>query len=153
MKKLWKWIKSLFHKKHSSASGSSGNKFDYSRLEWLYGGFSGAKAVEDTSGAGCLVKSARLEGSGARLSFTGSLWGCDYAHPEARMCIFCKSGSRWVGGFWEWGSTGRVFRDFKNIRDHYKGWDPSVLDKASEFAFVVVNKSGSKRSNVVTFGR
>jgi hypothetical protein len=147
MKKFWKWLKSLFTKK----SGSS--KFDYSKLEWLYGGASGFRAVEDTSSAGCRVKSVKLEGTGLRFTYDGSMWGNDYKHPEARMCLFCRTGSRWVGGFWEWGSTGRMYRDFKNIRDHYKGWDPSLVDKASEFAFVVTDKSCSKRSNVVVFGR
>ena len=152
MKKIWKWIKSLFSKKSGFGSGSN---FKYDKLEWLYGGFSGFRAMEDTSSSGLKVLSARLEPGkdGMRFEYQGNMWGYDYDHHDARMCIFCKTGSRWVGGFWEWGSLKRNFRDFKNIRDHHKGWDPSVLDKAQEFAFVVTDKSGSKRSNVVTFKR
>lgn len=144
MKKFWKWIKSLFSRK----SGP-----DFKSLEWRFGGFDGSNAREDTSPAGLRVLSAKLENTGMRFEYSGGMWGYDYAHHDARMCLFVPSGKKWVGGFWEWGSLKRNYRDFKNIRQGFKGWDPSLVASARELAFVVTDKTGSRRSNVVVFKR
>ena len=62
-------------------------------------------------------------------------------------------GGSWTGGKFDWISTSRLKRGFENVRDRYNGWEPAALDKASEFAFVIVAANGKKRTNVISAKR
>ena len=64
-----------------------------------------------------------------------------------------KVGGFWGGGKFDWISTSRLKRGYENIRDRYNGWEPDALDKASEFAFVIVAANGGKRTNVIAAKR
>jgi hypothetical protein len=68
-------------------------------------------------------------------------------------CLFCYSGGKWVGGKFDWVSTSRRTRDFKNIHEGYHGWSPTVFKNATAYAFVIVSKDGKSRSNVIRCGR
>ena len=137
----------------SGSSGSSGSSSSSKKLKvvWLYGGMDGSKAKENTSPSGYSLKSASLSGDTLRFSGSGSMWGYEHATPDARNCLFFKEGDAYYGGFFEWGSVDRTSRPIHNIKDRYKGWDYARCMNASEFAFCITNKSGSERSNFVTF--
>ena len=117
--------------------------------DWRFGGFNGAKAVEDAS---CQIKSVSVSGKGVTFKFSGgSWWGATHGDPTMRCCAFYRDGSgKWVGGFWEWGSPDRTYRAFTNIDDGYKGWDAKAFRSAKEHAFAICSKDGKRRSNVIT---
>ena len=116
---------------------------------WRYGGFDGSRAKEDSA---CRIKSVSMSDKGVEFKFSGSWWGATHDNPTMRCCAFFKSGDKWVGGFWEWGSPDRTYRAFTNIDDGYNGWSGSDFHAAKEYAFLICSKDGKKRSNVVYVG-
>ena len=54
-----------------------------------------------------------------------------------------------VGGKFDWISSSRSTRDFKNIYGGYGGWNLSNVPKTTTAAFVIVSKDGKWRSNIV----
>lgn len=118
----------------------------YDRLVWAAGGgnYAGA-ALTDERLTGLTVAPPNMAVAwGSDLSS----WGYDYDQASAYACLFCEVNGQWLGGKFEWISRSRSTREFKNIYARYNGWNPAWLT-AKKFAFVVVNKQGTKRTNVV----
>ncbi len=128
--------------------------FDYSSLDWCWGGFS-AKSAKPVDG----VVIANLKVSSNGMSYSWKSGGCEWLGASSKTdasclaCLFCKVDGKWLGGKFDWISTSRTTRDFANIHDGYNGWNPKALSSATEYAFVIVGKDGKRRSNVITCGR
>ena len=73
--------------------------------------------------------------------------------PACLACLFCLIGGKWIGGKFDWISTSRTSRDFKNVSDGYNGWDKGAIGKAAKYAFVIVSRDGKKRTNVIACGK
>jgi len=142
LKKLWKKILRWLDIEQEEP-------FDYSRLQWKYGGCNGSAAKEDTSDGGYKLVSGSVSNKAITFNGQGGMWGYTHDKAYARNCIFFEESGEWYGGFWEWGSVDRVRREFDNIHDGYKGWDGARFDRAKKVLFFVMNKSGSKRSNLL----
>lgn len=129
----------------------AGDEVSPSLLDWCWGGFKGASA---TPADGVAISSLRVTASG--LSYRWAAGGCerlgaesreDYSHTLA--CLFCRIGGVWRGGKFDWISTSRTTRDFKNVRDGYGGWRPDAIEVADAYAFVIVSRDGKRRTNIV----
>lgn len=120
-------------------------------LVYRYGGFDGSRAAEDAA-----TQIAGLHITRSRLSFKWAKGGCENLGATSRTdtdhtfaCAFYWDGSRWVGGKFDWISTSRTTRDFKNIDDHYHGWNPDAFWSAPRRAFCIVSRDGRKRTNLL----
>lgn len=140
----------------SASSPSADDAVDFSLLQWSYGGFKGGGAK--------LSSKARIENlkvSSSGMTYTWSAGGCedlgassckDYSHTVA--CLFVRVAGAWRGGKFDWVSTSRTSRDFKNIVDKgYQGWPTNSIGSADAYAFVIVGGDGKSRTNVITCGR
>lgn len=138
-----------------SASPTSSDAVDFASLEWAWGGFNGSKAkLVD----GAEIGSLKVTADG--MSYKWVAGGCEQLGALSRTdadhtlaCLFVRVGGKWQGGKWEWISTSRTTRDFKNVREGYGGWDASALGKATAFAFVIVSDDGKRRTNVALFSK
>lgn len=123
---------------------------DYSLLDWCYGGFKGGGASLDGKAR---IMGLRVSASGLSYSWMGG--GCENlgaTGKEDAACIaalFCLVGGKWRGGKFDWISTSRTTRDFKNIAEAYNGWDKGAVGKADKFAFVICSRDGKRRTNVI----
>lgn len=118
-------------------------------ISWKYGGVDGSKAKEDPA---TQIRDLRISGDGLRYAWArGDLsnWGLSKTDAGALACAFFWDGSRWVGGKFDWISTSRLTRDFKNIRDRYNGWDPDAFFAAKRRAFCIVSADGKRRTNLL----
>jgi uncharacterized repeat protein (TIGR02543 family) len=134
---------------------TSADDVDFSLLQWTYGGFKGESAK---LGAEPRITGLKLNNSGMSYSWKsggceslGATSGSDYSRTVA--CLFCHYGGKWVGGKFDWVSTSRRTRDFKNIHEGYNGWSPKAFSGADAYAFVIVSKDGKSRSNVIRCGK
>jgi hypothetical protein len=124
----------------------------YSDLNWSHGGFNGSKAVLNP-----VAVIGNLSVSSGGLSFRWISGNCQTLGASSSgdidktlACMFYRdSGGRWQGGKFDWISTSRLTRDFKNVDSGYQGWNAAAFRSASEVAFVVVGLNG-RRSNVIT---
>ena len=131
--------------------GATVDAVDYAALRWNMGGFNGARAVRHDG-----VEIGGLNVGRDGMSYRWVRGGCEQLGAPSRTdssktlaCIFYRDGSgAWVGGKFDWISTSRTTRDFKNIHGGYNGWNAAEFDAASEFAFVIVG-TGGRRSNVI----
>lgn len=136
-----------------ATSGEDGDDVPFKSLDFKWGGF------KPSATAAIAARIASLKVAGDGLSYKWAEGGCERlgatsaTDAAALACLFCKVDGSWVGGKFEWVSTSRVTRSFDNIREHYNGWQPEALDKASEFAFVIVAANGKKRTNVISAKR
>lgn len=119
-------------------------------LVWKFGGVDGSRATEDPSVRIGSLKSTRSGLSYAWESGTSlRAWGLADGDAEALACAFYRSGDIWIGGKFDWISTSRRSRDYKNIDGRYHGWDPDAFFAASEHGFCILSKDGKKRSNFI----
>ena len=122
---------------------------DYSLLDWCWGGFKGGGASLDGKAR---IMGLRVTSGG--LSYSWMSGGCENLGASSKddaACIaalFCLMGGKWRGGKFDWISTSRTTRDFKNIAEAYNGWDREAVGKADKFAFVICSRDGKKRTNV-----
>ncbi len=119
-------------------------------LVFRYGGFKGGNALEDPATQIGAVKMSR---SGMSYKWTkGDLgnWGLAHTQTDALACAFFWSDKEqaWIGGKFDWISTSRTTRDFKNIDDGYNGWRASEFWSAPRRAFCIVSKDGRVRTNL-----
>lgn len=135
-------------------SGESEDGVDFSMLKWNWGGFSGGGAKLD---AKARIYNLSVKSSG--MTYKWMQGGCENLGAKSKedaaclACLFCLIGGSWVGGKFDWISTSRLSRDFKNISDGYCGWDRQAVSKADKFAFVIVSKDGKRRTNVIACGK
>ncbi|MBR1608334.1 MAG: hypothetical protein IJ678_01825 [Kiritimatiellae bacterium] len=118
-------------------------------LQWKYGGFKPAtNAVRST----VTISMPRFSGDGMRFNWVRDLgaWGIPYEVPDALACLFVKNEEgEWIGGKFEWISSSRDAREFKNVRSGYNGWNLRGVPNPCAAAFVVFRKDGRRRSNIV----
>ena len=138
-----------------NSNSTADDAVDYSLLQWSYGGFKGGGAKLSDKAR---IKNLKVSSSG--LSYSWAAGGCedlgafsrdDYDHTVA--CLFVRVGGVWRGGKFDWVSTSRTSRDFKNIDDGYQGWPTNSISKADAYAFVIVGGDGKSRTNVITCGK
>ena len=138
-----------------TAPGATVDAVAYSALNWDRGGFDGRKAVLHD---GVEIGSLNVGRDG--MSYRWVRGGCEQLGASNKgdfsktlACIFYKDSSgKWTGGKFDWISTSRTTRDFKNTHSGYNGWNAAEFDAAREFAFVVVG-TGGRRSNVIRGAR
>lgn len=127
---------------------------DFPLLRWCWGGFNGGKAVP---AGGARITSLDVRSDG--LSYRWASGGCELlgaASSTDASCIaalFVSIDGTWRGGKFDWISTSRRTRDFKNILEGYQGWDKAAIGKADAYAFLIVSADGRKRTNVLMHGR
>ena len=120
-------------------------------LVFKFGGFDGSKAVEDQNAQ---IKDLHMSKSG--LSHKWAKGGCETLGSTSRTdcdhtlaCAFYWDGKQWIGGKFDWTSTSRTTRDFKNLNGGYKGWKPDLFWAASRRAFCIVSEDGKRRTNLI----
>ena len=118
---------------------------------WCYGGEDGSKAVEVE---GCTIADLCVSSSGLRYRWTSG--GCEMLGARSAddasclACLFIRDGAgTWRGGKFDWISTTRTTRDFKNIRGFYKGWPEDAIENAEAFRFCVLSADCKKRTNFI----
>lgn len=134
----------------STTTSTSADEVNFSLLQWTWGGFKGGSAK--------LASQPRISGlkvSSGGMSYSWKSGGCENLGSSSATdascvaCLFCYSGGKWVGGKFDWISTSRRTRDFKNINEGYNGWSAATFSRAEAYAFVIVSKDGKTRSNVI----
>ena len=138
-----------------TAPGATVDAVDYASLRWSMGGFNGTRAVRHDG-----VEIGGLNVGRDGMSYRWVRGGCEQLGAGSKgdssktlACIFYRDGSgAWVGGKFDWISTSRTTRDFKNTHSGYNGWNAAAFDAATEFAFVIVG-TGGRRSNVIRGAR
>ena len=138
------------------STSANDDAVDYSLLQWSYGGFKGGSAKLSNKAR---IKNLKVSSSG--MSYAWASGGCedlgassreDYKHTVA--CLFVRVGGAWRGGKFDWVSTSRTSRDFKNIAEKgYQGWPKNSIGSADAYAFVIVGGDGKWRTNVITCKR
>ena len=121
----------------------------FGELHWDFGGFKGEKAEKgDVQIAGLKMKK---DGLSFKYVEDLSHWGMSHTdYSGALACLFvCDRDGRWVGGKFDWISSSRKTRSFKNVYGGYNGWSLSNVPNPCPVAFVIVSKDGKKRSNVI----
>ena len=132
--------------------GTTTNVIDdvfFGELNWEYGGFKGGEAEF----GGVLISGLRMARDGLGFNYVRdlSVWGLAHGDADALACLFvCDNEGRWVGGKFDWISSSRNKRDFKNIYSGYEGWLLRNVPNPCTAAFVIVSKDGKKRSNVIS---
>ena len=136
-------------------SATVADEVDFSSLDWAWGGFSGSKAK---LAEGAEIGSLKVTADG--MSYKWGKGGCEQLGATSRedadhtlACLFVRIGGKWQGGKWEWISTSRTTRAFKNVREGYGGWRKDAIEAADAYAFCIVSKDGKKRTNVIKAGR
>lgn len=139
----------------ASASPASSDAVDFASLSWAWGGFNGAKAKPVD---GCEIGSLKVTTDG--MSYKWAKGGCEQLGASSRTdadhtlaCLFVRVGGRWQGGKFDWISTSRLSRDFKNVYDGYGGWRKDAIEAAEAYAFVICSSDGKRRSNVALFSK
>ena len=133
---------------------SGDDSVDFSLLQWSYGGFRGGSAQ---LAARPRISSLSVSSSG--LSYKWVSGGCEdlgassASAPDCIAALFYLVDGKWHGGKFDWISTSRLTRDFKNIKDGYHGWPPDAISKGKSFAFVIVSRDGKQRTNVIRFDK
>ena len=138
-----------------TAPGATVDAVGYAALKWNMGGFNGSKAVLHD---GVEIGSLNVGRDG--MSYRWVRGGCEQLgasnaehFQKTLACIFyIDNAGRWTGGKFDWISTSRTTRDFKNTHSGYNGWNAAEFDAAREFAFVIVG-TGGRRSNVIRGAR
>jgi hypothetical protein len=122
---------------------------DYSAFTWAYGGFNGSRAALSEP----RIASLRMDGmSGLSYRWAGpdlSAWGLGHTDAGALACLFVRrSDGSWIGGKFDWISSSRTTRDFRNLGG-YGGWTLTGIPNPTQAAFVIVSADGRRRSNVI----
>lgn len=123
----------------------------YADLNFCWGGFK----KNSKARIAARIKSLSVKSSG--MSYGWKSGGCENLGAGSKTdagatvaCLFCKINGKWQGGKFDWISTSRTTRDFKNIQDGYNGWDKGAIGKASAYAFTIVSVKTDTRTNVIT---
>lgn len=144
-------------------SNTDADATDYAAFKWIYGGWVGKNCQWDASQpriqnlafnkTGLSYSWFVNESSGKKMDL--SIWGLAYTDASAICCLFVqRSDGTWVGGKFDWISSSRLTRGFKEhvVESNgktYKGWSLDGVPNPCQAAFVICNKDGSRRSNVL----
>ncbi|MBQ3812149.1 MAG: hypothetical protein II841_01125, partial [Bacteroidales bacterium] len=120
-------------------------------LNWCWGGFNGSKAKEVSDAQ---IDSLKITSSG--MSYKWVKGGCEALGATSKTdsdhtlaCLFLVDGR---GGKFDWISTSRTTRDFKNINNGYNGWNASAFKACKTFYFCICSADGKRRTNVISCG-
>ena len=136
----------------TSATDTSGyevaDEVPYGSLKWTYGGISG----RGYGASGVSISGLRI--SGRSLSFhygtNLSAWGYSKDAIGGYACLFVqKEDGSWVGGKFDWISSSRSSRGLENVFGGYSGWTLSGVPNPCQAAFVILDASKKRRSNVI----
>ena len=137
-----------------ASSGSvAGSVSSSPSLDFRFGGF---KAKDPQEVAGCRIGNLKVGKDG--LSYKWLEGGCEKLGASSRedysqtvACAFYWDGKaqKWVGGKFDWISTSRTSRSFKNIKEGYGGWDSAAFFAAGKHGFCIVSKDGRQRSSFI----
>lgn len=131
------------------AAAGVGDAVPYSSLRWSFGGVSGSGAKQ--SGVVISGLSCSRNGLSFRYSKDLSAWGRSKSAASDIACLFVqRSDGAWVGGKFDWISSSRTTRDFKNIYEKYHGWSLAGVPNPCNVAFVIVSGDCKRRSNVIS---
>ena len=119
-------------------------------LVYRWGGFDGSRALEDPA---TQIADLHMSKDGLRYRWAkGDLgnWGLSRENAGALACAFYwdASAGKWIGGKFDWISTSRTTRDFKNL-DGYNGWKREPFFAAPKRAFCIVAENGRVRTNLL----
>ena len=122
----------------------------FGSLDWCWGGFK----AENAEKGDVVITDLKMEADGLRFKYVKDLseWGImdPQDASEALACLFVlDSDGKWVGGKFDWISSSRETRDFKNVYGCYNGWNVATVPNPTMAAFVIVSKNGKRRSNVI----
>lgn len=146
--KIKAFFKKLFSKSSKKSDSSSVPSVKKMKISWCYGGFDGSRANEDSN-----VKISNFKMDNRAMSIHWdkgmSAWGYGNTDPKGIACVFFydDKSDTWFGGKFEFISTSRSTREWKNIKDKYKGWDYNKFISAKKHCFCVVAGDGKKRTN------
>lgn len=131
------------------AAGLPADEVPFSSLSWTYGRTNGANAQpSEVSIAGLSMGADSL-----RFGYTSDLssWGLASTDASAIACLFVqRSDGSWVGGKFDFISSSRTFRSLTNVMSGYGGWSLSGVPNPCQAAFVIIDRNGSRRSNVIS---
>lgn len=133
----------------SSTTATAGDEAPFSSFRFSYGGFKGGGAALSEP----RIANLRISGGSMSYSWAGptlAAWGLGNSEAGAVCCLFVKNSSgAWVGGKFDWISTSRTSRSLGHVTGGYEGWSLAGVPNPCEAAFVIINSSGSRRSNVI----
>jgi len=135
-------------KKIVPSKPQSPDEMEFSDLVWDKGGINGANAKLTTA----IVGNANFGPNGLTYKWKENdlaVWGYAKTQADGRTCVFYKKNGKWHGGFFEWISTSRTSRDWKNVKGKYKGWNWNDIPDGADGAFLIMSRDGSKRTNVL----
>ena len=134
------------------AGGSWTNYLDaapFETFKWVYGGFHGDKARPRE----VAIADLKMKPDGMSFKWVQDLSAWGISNDDASQALAClfvmNKNGEWVGGKFDWISSSRSTRDFKNIYEGYNDWSLENVPNPCPAAFVVVSKDGGKRSNVI----
>ena len=136
----------------ASSGGNSAPSIDPARVSW----FGNPKCSAAAEVAGAQIGSLKITRSG--LSYKWVKGGCealgasgptDYTQTIACAGYADASGA-WHFAKFDWISTSRTTRDFKNIDEGYNGWSAAAFFGAKKRGFVIVSADGKRRTNFIT---
>lgn len=125
-------------------------------LNFCYGGVNGVNAIEDPN---CQIQNLRINGQHG-LSYqwkdgkTMKAWG--EKSPSDIIGLACAgyfdpSTGKWNVGKFDWISSSRLTRDFKNISTRYQGWEPDRFYNAKDKCFFIMEPNGKRRTNILFY--
>ena len=138
----------------AAATTAHDDAVNFDILNWDYGGFNGSKASLSSKAR---IKNLKVSSSG--MSYSWEAGGCEDLgaasrdHADCLACLFVLVGGAWRGGKFDWISTSRQTRDFKNIEGSYNGWPKNSIGNADAYAFVIVGRDAKTRTNVIIFSK
>lgn len=120
-------------------------------LDFRWGGFRGGGAAEDPA---TQIRDFRMDKNGMRYVWAkGDLgnWGLARESAGALICAFYfdEKEQRWIGGKFDWISTSRLTRSWKNVYAGYNGWKAEPFFAAKRRAICICSADGRKRTNLL----
>lgn len=109
-----------------------------------------SKCVEDKS---VQIKDLKITKSGLSYKWAkGNLsnWGLAYDDASALAIIGYEKDGQWKFCKFDWISSSRTTRDYKNINSGYNGINADEFFSAKHHGFFIMSKNGKKRTNVIT---
>jgi hypothetical protein len=79
-------------------------------------------------------------------------WGINNDHDASALAVagYGSDGKHYRCAKFDWISTDRLTRGFENIHGGYNGFNATSFQNAKHKCFFIMNKDGSKRTNVLT---
>ena len=121
-------------------------------VDWIWGGFNGARAAVDPD---VVVDRVRIADDRISHRWTSPprTWKREQTSKGALVlaCAFVRGDDgRWIGGKFDWTDETRSSRSTENILAGYNGWDASAWRSARERGYCVASPDGRHRSAIVS---